>query len=410
MFERVRSERDGPLTDRLLAFVADRRAPVRPLSTGWPSVADAAESALSDADPQVRRSAARLLVHLAGPDRAVAALDAPADPVVRIALTRAMLRSEAPRYRASLDRLRSDRVPAVRLLAGIATYGRDDPAARPSLDVAIRADLEASIGGPARSTAPTGPRPAAPGRDGWPGRPRARRSGSKESGWQSRRCVRGGRRPADTDAGGRRAGAHRRLEGAENDTPDLTFHVLEQIGPAGAAAVPGLRRYGATSALLAITEDRDVAERYLAGRPEKPRPDRLAAKLLTWLAEHGGLAADQHRQLRSLFRTPGFTQVESAGAMSLREGPAVAAELLAELPDDLYGPTVLRALAAMGPHARRFSTGWTGSSPHRAGWGSTSATTTPRCARTRRCSPRRSRRERIAGVTPGGRPERSTGP
>jgi hypothetical protein len=88
MFERVRSERDGPLTDRLLAFVADRRAPVRPLSTGWPSVADAAESALSDADPQVRRSAARLLVHLAGPDRAVAALDAPADPVVRIALTR----------------------------------------------------------------------------------------------------------------------------------------------------------------------------------------------------------------------------------------------------------------------------------------------------------------------------------
>lgn len=150
-----------------------------------------------------------------------------------------------------------------------------------------------------------------------------------------------------------------RLEGAENDTPDWAFYVLGQIGPAAAAAVPVLRDYptqGARSALLKITSDRAVAERYLAGCPEELRRGRFASELLTWLAENGGLTTRQHKQLRSLFNVPGPEQVESAGALWLHEGPAVADELLTVLPtylsDDLYGPKVLRVITAMGSHAR----------------------------------------------------------
>jgi hypothetical protein len=102
--------------------------------------------------------------------------------------------------------------------------------------------------------------------------------------------------------------------------------------------------------------DRALAERCLADRAEELRRDRFALTLLTWLAEHGGLTVRQHKQLRSLFRAPGFLQLESAGALWLCEGPAVAAELLEVLPkyldDDVFGPKVLPVFAAMGPHAR----------------------------------------------------------
>jgi len=150
-----------------------------------------------------------------------------------------------------------------------------------------------------------------------------------------------------------------RLDGAENDTPDWAFHVLGTIGPAAAAAVPSLQQYGtqdATSALIKITSDRAVAERYLAGSPEELRRDRLAPQLLTWLAEHGGLTARQHRQLRSLFQVAGCTQVEAAAALWLQEGPAVADALLEVLPnylsDSVHAPKALRVLTAMGSHAR----------------------------------------------------------
>jgi hypothetical protein len=150
-----------------------------------------------------------------------------------------------------------------------------------------------------------------------------------------------------------------RLEGAENDTPDWTMHVLGRIGPAAAAAAPLLRQYataGATLALLRITSDRAVAERYLAGRPAELRRGGIPAVMLTWLAEHGGLDARQHGQVCSAFRRPGSGQLETAGARWLHEGPAIADELLEVLPrylsDDLYGSRALRVLAAMGPYAR----------------------------------------------------------
>jgi HEAT repeat protein len=458
------------------------------------------EAALSDVDLPVRRTAAALLVHLVGPDRAVAVLNVSTDTVVRIALMHAMLRRKIPGYQAIPDHLRSDPVPAIRLLANIAAFSRDDPAAWPALDAAIRADLEASIGVlnalgsrfsetagelwaralagldrvqdccawaerlayPAEGSQVRleGIRMAVAAMRAWraaparvapmltcllgesPSEVRSAALGALASSLTASRlgaddlaammddselgavaatalgCVgdhravphlvrlmlsssdeprlaeafravaRSGADPEAPVAAARQILAAlpdscapelpmrvlaafgpaaaaavpeliARLEEAENDTPDWAFYVLGQIGPAAAAAVPQLRDYptqGARSALLKITSDRTVAEQYLAGRPEELRRGRFASELLTWLAEHGGLTVRQHKQLRSLFRVPGAQQAESAGAVWLHEGPAVADELLTVLPkylsDDRYGPEVLRVFTAMGSHAR----------------------------------------------------------
>jgi len=162
LFDTVKAERDGPATHRLAALAGDGRALVRRAvfallaelchlhPGGWRAVAAVAESALRDGDSLVRRAAAALLVRTGEPGRVVASLAASPDPVVRIALMHAMSWCKTPGFaavtghRATLDRLRGDSEPAVRLLAGVAVYRRDDPAAWPALDTAIRADLEAS--------------------------------------------------------------------------------------------------------------------------------------------------------------------------------------------------------------------------------------------------------------------------
>jgi HEAT repeat protein len=528
IFSSVRTDQDGLIARHLLTFATDRRVSVRrtlfellwELSTdsfGWPSVADVAEAALSDVDPLVRRAAATVLTNTAELDQVIAALDASSDPVVRIGLVETMLRRQRLQRRAIPERLRSDAVAAVRLLATVAAFSKDDPAAWPGLDAAIHADLEAAVGAlgnPGYLLSATGgqywswelvrldreeacytwaqrlakrsERPgvrlegvrmaleamrkwrAAPSRVapilagilkeersavrsaavralaasltasrlaaddlaavqddpelgaeaatalGSAGDHRAvpylvqlMLSGSDEPRLAEafRAVARAGADPQapvaaarqilaavpDSDApalpmrvlaafGPAAAAAvpelMARLEGAANDTPNCAIDVLGRIGPAAAAAAALMRQYstgGATLALLKITSDRTVAEPYLARRREKRRPDSIAAALLTWLAEHGGLTARQHEQLRILFRLPGFAQLESAGALWLHEGPAAASELLDVLPeylsDDLCGPKALRVLAAMGPHARpildrldRFVT-----SRHRAG-------------------------------------------
>ncbi|MGI5149313.1 hypothetical protein ACQEVC_23640 [Plantactinospora sp. CA-294935] len=158
------------------------------------------------------------------------------------------------------------------------------------------------------------------------------------------------------------------LAAVERDVPVepvLEIHVLERIGPAAAAAIPVLQQYAngrgrsadlATRALLMITSDRAVADRYLAERPEQLRRCRIAPMLLTWLVDHGGLTDRQRKQLRHLFGYPGAMQVRSAGVLWRSEGPPVADELLEQLPqyldDDVFGPEALRVLAAMGPYAR----------------------------------------------------------
>lgn len=154
VFEMVRAGWQ-PMIDRLLALTTDSRAPVRrttlelldSLSSGrpgWPVVADVAERALTDPDPAVRRTASWLLVTTAPPERPVAALNDATDPAVRVALLDAV--THLPGHRTPLDRLRTDPVPAVRLLAHLALFDRDDPTAWPALDAAIRADLEPAAG------------------------------------------------------------------------------------------------------------------------------------------------------------------------------------------------------------------------------------------------------------------------
>jgi HEAT repeat protein len=511
IFYWVRADRDGLMTRRLLTFTTDRRLSARRTifellhqlcfqNPGWPLAADAAESALNDVDAQVRRTAATLLVDTAEPERAMAALDASTDPVVRIAFVDAMPWHQVAQHQAVLECLRSDPVSAIRLLANVAVFSRDDPAGWPALDAAIRADLEPCAGvlnapgsrlsltaGELWARALTGldreqdcyawaerltnrvesPQVrlegvrmalaamrewrAAPGRvtpmltgllqdeipdvrsaalhalaasltasrlaadelaavlddpefgavaatalgsvgdhRAVPHLVRLMLSGSDEPRLAEafRAVARAGADPQTPVAAARQILATlpdscapglpmrvlaafgpaaaaavpeliARLEGAENDTPDCAIYVLGRIGPAAAAAAALLRQYptqGATLALLRVTSDRAVAEQYLAGRPEQPGRDRIAAAVLTWLTEHGGLTARHHKQLRSLFRTPGFGQLKSAGALWLHEGPAVAAELLEVLPeylsDDLYGPKALRVFAAMGSHAQ----------------------------------------------------------
>ncbi|WP_412739451.1 hypothetical protein [Krasilnikovia sp. MM14-A1259] len=76
VFHQVEVDGDGLITRHLLAFTTDRRLSVRRTifellyclcfqKPGWLLVADAAETALKDVDPQVRRRAAALLVNTA---------------------------------------------------------------------------------------------------------------------------------------------------------------------------------------------------------------------------------------------------------------------------------------------------------------------------------------------------------
>jgi hypothetical protein len=67
------------------------------------------------------------------------------DPVVRTALAEAA-RHRLPDRPDVVARLRSDPVAVVRLLALVAAFDRDDPAAWPDLDAAIRAELDECAG------------------------------------------------------------------------------------------------------------------------------------------------------------------------------------------------------------------------------------------------------------------------
>ncbi|GAA2580931.1 hypothetical protein GCM10010435_67930 [Winogradskya consettensis] len=507
IFHFIRADRNGPLTDRLLTFTTHHRASVRRTALtlldelsfqepGWPVVADNVALALKDVDPPVRRTAATLPARTAEPARAMAALHSSTDPDVRIALVDAIAWDDVPQGHDVLERLRSDPVPGVRLLATLAMMGKDSAA----LDASVRADLEVCAGvldAPGSRLALTPGQRWARALNGldreedcyaWVGRltsPAERTPMRVEGVRMAVEAMRQWRaapdrltptltgllnaedvRPAalhalaasltasrlaaddlvatldDPQLGTVAAvalgsiGDHRalpqlvrlmvagsddprlleafravaaagadprepvaavrqilaalpascapempmrvlaafgpgsaaavpeliaRLQGAENDTPDWAIHVLRRIGPGAAAAVPELLRYpiqSAVFALLTITSDREVADRYLAARPEQPHRGRAASAMLTWIAEHGhaGLTARQHRQLRSLFGVPGAGQVESARALWMHEGPGVAAELLEVLPeylsDDVYAPEVLRVFAEMEPYAR----------------------------------------------------------
>ncbi|GAB3864278.1 hypothetical protein GCM10029963_74430 [Micromonospora andamanensis] len=155
------------------------------------------------------------------------------------------------------------------------------------------------------------------------------------------------------------------VDGGDPTAARLEVIALQAIGPSAKPAVPLLRALMtghdrdadlATKAVLAITQDRSVADDYLDARPEHLRRCRIAPQLLTWLADHGGLTDRQVHQANHLFTQPGAMQLGAACALWRHSGPAEAPRLLAELPkyldDDAFGPAAMRVLAAMGHTAR----------------------------------------------------------
>lgn len=395
VFDRIR---DGsqPMVARLLAHLTDGRAPVRRtilVLLAQPtfaddarkrSVADAAEHALTDPDQDARRAAARLLAKTAEPGRALAALDASADPDVRIPLAEDLPWAEVPDRRAVLLRLRSDLAPAIRLLAAAQSFERDDPAVWPELDAAIRADLEACADEPLRWTAGehwTWTMTVLDREEvcySWAKRltdpaagPEANRAGVRMAldamrEWRAAPARLAPALIALLDTGTRAAALHA-LAASTTASRLAAGHLAARLDDPelGATAAAALQRIGAAPEIPAgppsFTEPPrfagpEEAVRVLDERRGIQRVSERELEALTWLAEHGGLTAERHARLRTAFGGTGFSLVRSARAIWLTEGPEVAPELLAAFPeylfDDLYGPPLLRVLAEMGEHAR----------------------------------------------------------
>ncbi|MEV6733154.1 HEAT repeat domain-containing protein [Streptomyces sp. NPDC051364] len=140
---------------------------------------------------------------------------------------------------------------------------------------------------------------------------------------------------------------------------------LGEIGPGAAAAVPlleGLAGGGSTRfeghvemALIRITGERRRAERLFARLPAWRRNASLAADLLEWFAEHGGLEPQHVAYLWEAVDTAGAVHPKWAAALWRHEGAAAAALALEVLPraldGELYGPYACTVLGDMGAAA-----------------------------------------------------------
>ncbi|MFF3013180.1 hypothetical protein [Streptomyces sp. NPDC057939] len=149
----------------------------------------------------------------------------------------------------------------------------------------------------------------------------------------------------------------------------LAVLALGGIGPGAAAAVPLLDslRGGVVGrftgevemALIRITGDRRRAERVFAGLPEGRRDLRLTARLLEWLAGHGGLEPRHVAHLREACADPAGRAVHPgcAGTLWRHEGDAVAElaldVLLPHVVGEVHGVYVCTVLGAMGASAAR---------------------------------------------------------
>ncbi|MFE6843915.1 hypothetical protein [Streptomyces sp. NPDC057686] len=140
---------------------------------------------------------------------------------------------------------------------------------------------------------------------------------------------------------------------------------LGEIGPGAAAAVPlleGLAGGGRTRfeghvemALIRITGERRRADRLFARLPASRRNASLAADLLEWFAEHGGLEPQHVAYLWEAVDTEGAVHPKWAAALWRHEGAAAAALALGTLPraldGELYGPYACTVLGDMGATA-----------------------------------------------------------
>ncbi|WP_407840559.1 hypothetical protein ACE1OC_36280 [Streptomyces sp. DSM 116496] len=140
---------------------------------------------------------------------------------------------------------------------------------------------------------------------------------------------------------------------------------LGAIGPAAAPALPlldaipengpGTRAGHTAMARIRISGDRRRAEQTLAGLGDRPRDVALAARILEWLADHGGLEPHHVARLRENAADAERTHPRLLATLWLHAGDEPTGPRLDALLDhvarDGFGPYVSRALAALGPAA-----------------------------------------------------------
>ncbi|MEU4864039.1 hypothetical protein ACIG0C_36030 [Kitasatospora aureofaciens] len=139
---------------------------------------------------------------------------------------------------------------------------------------------------------------------------------------------------------------------------------LAAIGPAAAAAVPGLERHAsgtefpgaAVLALAAITGDRAHAESYLDQFPNTVRTAGADLDLMEWLTDHGGLADRHAARLNAMLQRRRRIHPRALRLLWRHQGSDAADLLLETLPayltDDLYGPPACTLLTEMGTLAQ----------------------------------------------------------
>ncbi|MDD9376025.1 hypothetical protein M8Z33_04935 [Streptomyces sp. ZAF1911] len=140
---------------------------------------------------------------------------------------------------------------------------------------------------------------------------------------------------------------------------------LGAIGQAAAAALPlldaipengpGTRAGHTAMARIRISGDRRRAEETLAGLGDRPRDIALAARILEWLADHGGLEPHHVSRLRENAADAERTHPRLLATLWLHAGDEPTGPPLDALLDhvarDGFGRYVCHALATLGPAA-----------------------------------------------------------
>lgn len=140
---------------------------------------------------------------------------------------------------------------------------------------------------------------------------------------------------------------------------------LGAIGPAAAPALPlldalpengpGTRAGHTPMALIRISGDRRRAEATLARLGDRPRDIALSARLLEWLADHGGLEPHHVARLRENAADADRAHPRLLATLWLHAGEEPTGTSLDAFLDhvvrDGFGPYVCRILAALGPAA-----------------------------------------------------------
>ncbi|MFH0178021.1 hypothetical protein ACIA6D_36575 [Streptomyces cacaoi] len=366
IFDAVRADRTGPVAVRLLQLahaddpfvrheVMDLLHSLAP-DGPWPGAAEVALARLSDADEQVRRRAARLVVRAGRQDVALNALRELTDPVVRTVL--------ADSLGGSVSHLRADPLASVRFLAHLETLRAAPPQQWPALDMALLADAREA----ARHLRSVGRR--------W-GSVLFRLGRERHTYALAARLLAG---PDCSDVGAElaREACHGWRAAAVELLPLLVRHCGQVVSPAAAKALTtasiseaAMRTHGALAATVPFTPYPKVrrssgspppsfsspsAAALLAARPVGIGRLAHAPEIFGALLDAGPLTFRQAAQLYNLtFQRPGRMQAGCAPLWLRHAGPTAVPRLLPLMTPHLSEYTVgeyyLEGLARMGRQA-----------------------------------------------------------